>query len=282
MQEEILSSKEALKYLGIEKKEFENYFKNSKEIKAFKQSSRWAFNKSELDRWLKLKKERTITLSLNEYEKCFEFAIKMAYSGKASHGVGIRGVRSEVQMADDFILGILAEHGVQKFLKDKFNIKIDLDMGVHPDYITQQDFNGIEEKGKIRKVKIGVAIKSSKWKNCFNIIAPIEYENADRKSDVYIFARVGLPSDHLFRILREHSFFKNVKDSLENSKGFRKIKELREIPIWITGYSYHKEFNKVNEIAGQKFNGKPNYRYVASVADMHNSNDEWKELIEKL
>jgi hypothetical protein len=59
---------------------------------------------------------------------------------------------------------------VQKFLKDKFGTKIKLDLEVHPEHITPQDFDGIEVKEVIRDVNIGVAIKSSKLKSCFNII----------------------------------------------------------------------------------------------------------------
>jgi len=282
MAEDILTKKEAIEFLSISEKEFSNYFQSGQEFSGFKEKGRWKFKKSELEKWKVLRDSRVVKLSISEYEKCFEFALKMAYSGKASHGTGIRGVRSEVQMADDFILGILAEHGVQKFLKERFGIEIKLDMEVHPDHITPQDFDGIKENGGWRSVKIGVAVKSSKWKNCWNIIPPIEYENATRKSDVYIFVRVGLPSDHLFRILREHSFFKNVKDFLENSEGFRKIKELREIPIWIAGFSYHNELEKVTEIPGQAFSGNPNYRYVKCVGKMHNSDKDWKDLIRKL
>ncbi|MCA9458944.1 MAG: helix-turn-helix domain-containing protein [Nanoarchaeota archaeon] len=281
MVENILTKKEAIKFLSINEKEFNNYFQSGQEFSGFKESGRWKFDKSELEKWKSLRNSRIVNLSLAEYEKCFEFALKMAYSGKASHGTGIRGVRSEVQMADDFILGILAEHGVKKFLKGTFDIDIKLDMDVHPDHITPQDFDGIKENGEYRDVKIGVAVKSSKWKNCWNIIAPIEYENDTRKSDVYIFVRVGLPSDHLFRILREHSFFKNVKDFLEKSEGFRKIKELKEIPIWITGFSYHNELERVTEIPGQKFSGNPDHRYVKCVGKMHNLDDDWKTLIEK-
>lgn len=276
---EELTKNEAIEFLKIDSKEFNNYFQNSREIKGLKKGVRWYFDKDELLKWNTLRKSRTVSLFLKEYEKCFEFAIKMAYSTRASHGTGIRGMRSEVQMADDFILGILAEQGIQKFLKDKFGTEIKLDMDVHQGRITPQDFDGIKEKGEWRKVKIGVAVKSSKMKSCFNIVPTIEYENEDRKSDVYIFVRVGLPSDYLFRILRDHSFFKNVAEFLEKSEGFRKIKELKEIPIWICGFSYYKELNKVKEIPGQEFDG---YRYVKSVADMHNSDNEWAELIKKL
>src|SRR3989344_6659534 len=119
MPKEMLNTSQAIKYLDIEKKEFQNYFKNSCEINGVKTHGRFWFDRDELDSWKSLKKSRTVILTLKEYEKCFEFAIKMAYSTKGSHGTGIRGARSEVQMADDFILGILAEHGIQKFIKEK-------------------------------------------------------------------------------------------------------------------------------------------------------------------
>jgi len=276
---EELARKEAIEFLGIPEKHFDNYFKSSREIKGFKKRNRWYFNKDQLIRWDELRKSRIVKLTLDEYGKCFEFAIKMAYSSRASHGTGIRGVRSEVQMADDFILGILAEFGVKKFLDKKFNVGIIINTEIYYGEIVPQDFDGIIDKGKRRAVKLGVAVKSSKMKSCFNIIPPIEYENDNRKSDVYIFVRVGLPSDHLFRILREHSFFKNVKDFLEKSEGFRKIKELKEIPIWICGFSYFDEFKKTEEIPGQKFDG---HRYVSSVAYMHNSGKDWKSFISKL
>lgn len=274
-----LTKKEAIAFLNIPEKDFNNYFSNSGEIKGYKKGGRWFFTKDDLVFWNKLKKERTIELALNEYEECFEFAIKMAYSTNASHGTGIRGTRSEVQMADDFILGILAEQGVKKLLKKNFNFNIKLDMAVHPGRITPQDFDGIYENGILRNAKLGVAIKSSKIKSCFNIVPPLEYENADRKSDVYIFVRVGLPSDHLFRILRDHSFFKKVKDFLDGEVGFKKIYPLGKIPIWICGFSYYEELEKVNKIPGQDFEG---YRYVKSVAKMHNSDEDWKNFLKKI
>lgn len=275
-----LTKKQAVEFLDIPLKNFENYYKNSCEIKVIKENGRLFFDKEQLSQWNLLRKNRTVNLSLKEYEECFEFAIKMAYSRKPSHGTGIRGVRSEVQMADDFILGILAEHGVRKFLKEKFNVEIELDLDVHPDHITPQDFAGIYENGELRDIQMGIAIKSSKLKSCFNIIPPIEYENEKRKSDVYIFVRVGLPSDHLFRILREHSFFKNVKEFLEREEKFKKIEELTNISIWICGYSFYNEFEKVTEIPGQKFDN--GYRYIKSVAHMHNSDEDWKKLIQIL
>ena len=41
---DLLNSRQALDYLDIEKKAFENYLKNSKEIKAVKNNGWWWFN----------------------------------------------------------------------------------------------------------------------------------------------------------------------------------------------------------------------------------------------
>jgi hypothetical protein len=278
-EKELLTKQEAIKYLEIEQKNFDNYAFKSGEINGFKKDGRWVFEKAKLDEWKRLKQNRTVFLSMKEYEECFELAIKMAYSGTGHHGTGIRGARSEMQTADDWILGILAEFALRKFLVDKFNTWIALDTEAHPEYITTQDIEEVMEFGKPRKPKINVAVKASKLKSCFLVVPPLEYENTKRKSDVYIFVRVGLPSDHLFRILRDHSFFKNVKDFLEKDERFRKIEELKDIEVWICGFEEYKNLEKVTEIPGQKFEG---HRYVKSVAKLKNSDEDWQNFIRML
>ncbi len=275
---EQLNKKETIEYLEIPEKDFKNYFEFSKEIKGKKIGSRWYFDKKDIIDWKKLKENRTINLTMSEYETCFEFAIKMVYGGLSLNG--IRGQRTEVQAADDVILGILAEHAVKKFLLKKFKVKIKLDESVHPEEITPQDFDQIEEKGLFRKPKLGVGIKASKMKNAFLVLGANEVEFPERKSDVYIFARVGLPSDHLFRILRDHSFFGKVRKFFENHDKFRKIEKLENIPIWICGFSYIDELERVTEIPGQEFSN--GHRYVKSVGKLHNSDEDWKNLIKKL
>lgn len=275
--QDLINKKEALKFLGIPEKNFENYRKFSEEIKGVKYKTRWYFNKNDLARWKKVKESRTIFLNINKYEECFEFAIKMVYGGLSLNG--IRGQRSEMQAADDIILGILAEHAVKQFLEEKFSTKIKLDESVHPGEITPQDVNQIEVDNIFRQPKIGVAIKASKMKNAFLVLGTDEVEKPKRKSDVYIFARVGLPSDHLFRFLRDHSFFSKVKDFTETNKKFKKIEKLENIPVWICGFSYLNELEKKKKIPSQKFDGK---RYTKSVSKLHNADEDWRELIAKL
>ena len=167
---------------------------------------------------------------MEEYQKCFILATQMAYTKKPSAGTGIRGVRSEMQVADDWILGIMAEFGLKKFLKETYGIKVELDTEPHPkEGITAQDVVSVDG----REPKLKVAMKASKTKNCWIVLDPLEYEDNRRKSDVYFFTRVDLPSDHLFRILREHSFFDIARKKLservtEQDKVILKISEQLE------------------------------------------------------
>jgi len=270
---------EAIEFLELSKKEFENYLKNSKEIIGQKIKGRWYFDMDFLNSYKKMRDERIIKLSILEYERCFEFAIKMVYGGLSLSG--IRGRRSEVQGADDVILGILGEYAVKKFLKKQFNLEIKLDNNVHTSYITPQDIVKMQDlkTHNTRDPKLGVGIKASKLKSGFLVLGANEVELAERKSDVYIFTRVGLPSDHLFRILRDHSFFAKVTRFLNSHDGFRKIEPLSDISVWICGYVYRNELEKVNHIPNQDFDG---YRYVKSVANMHNKKEDWEVLINSL
>lgn len=283
----MLDTSEAKSFLGVTEKEFLNYRVNGElpfqmGDENGKYRNRYFYAENDLQKWLEQKNRRTIELTKEDYERCFEFAMKMAYSGKPSGG-SIRGVRSEMQTADDFILGILAEHTVKKFLQTKFGKSISLDEEIHPEHITAQDIDKVldEQTGNWREPKAGVAIKASKLKNMYLILGGDEYESSSRKSDYYIFVRVGLPSDHLFRILRDHSFFKNVKDFLDTKDlPFRKIEALDEVFGWVCGYVLHNELEKVDSIPGQTFDNPP--RYVKSVSKLKNSESDWQEFVDNL
>jgi len=273
-----LNRKESIKFLGITEKEFDNYHKASKEITGEMIRRRWYFNKDFLYAWKRQKEERTVNLTMAEYESCFEFAIKMVYGGLSLNG--IRGQRTEVQAADDVILGILAEHAIKNFLLRKFSTNIKLDESVHPEEITPQDFDKIKDGDIFRQPYLGVGVKASKMKNAFLVLGANEVELENRRSDVYIFARVGLPSDHLFRILRDHSFFGKVRKFFERNSNFKKIDKLENIPVWICGFVYVDDLEKVTEIPGQQFSN--GHRYVKSVSKLLNSDEDWEELISKL
>lgn len=272
-----LTRKQAIEYLEIPKKNFDNYFQNSKEIKGEKIRNRWYFNKKDIVSWKELKENRMVDLTVTEYQICFEFAIKMVYGGLALSGMG--GQRTETQATDNVILGILAERAVKNFLDKKFKTKVKLDEEVHPGEITPQDIVQVKDGREFREPNLGIGIKASKMKNAFLVLGSNEVDRLERKSDVYIFARVGIPTDHLFRILRDHSFFKTAREFLESHRGFNKIDELKNIPVWICGFVYVDELEKVTEIPGQKFDN--GYRYVKSIGKLRNTDNDWLELISK-
>jgi hypothetical protein len=271
MKEKFLTRREAIEFCDIPDKHFDNYAFFSKEIKAVKKNGRWYFSKSDLKEWKRMKKKRTVKLTLREYQKCFQFAIKLTYGGLARHG--IRGERSEVQTVDDVILGILAEYALRKFLKNKFKTRIVLDTKVHPGKITPPDIIGVRKGSRIRKPRIFVGLKSSKSKSAF-LIAD-EHGIPGRSADVYIFARVWLPSDHLFRILRGHSFFKEVTNFLERRRGFRKIEKLEKVDVWICGYVKGINLDRRRKIPGMEPFKK--LKYVKSVANLKNSDVDWNK-----
>lgn len=281
-----LSKKEAIEYLAIPEKNFNNYTEYSGEIKRNKPRRHWEYKLSDLDRWKKRKLEGTVELTLAEYKQCVVFAVRMAYSQRNSHGTGIRGARSEIQMTDDFIMGILGEYGFKKFLKKNFNKEVKLDTRIHPDRITPQDIIKIKKGANWVKPKTGISIKSSKMKSCFNIIPKLEYEDKNRKSDYYIFTRVDLPTDHLFRLFRNHELLLKINKKMEKSENSITIEKLPKIKVWICGYNGYAEFRSVNKIPGLSF-GKnkkdtQEFRYVTSVAEMKYSKADWKKLIKAM
>ena len=141
-----MNAREACTYLGIEEKAFQNYYKSGEIIHLPRQSGsgQFCFDTQELDRWQSLKQSRIVYLTRNEYEMCFAFAIQMAYSKVSSMGTFGR-VRAETEVAENFISGIMAEVGLKKYMKKKYNIEIELDLTAHPGVgITEQDFISVD------------------------------------------------------------------------------------------------------------------------------------------
>lgn len=66
LSEDSLSKKEAIEFLRIDRKEFENYHKKSREIIGKKVKKRWKFNEKFLEEWKKKKKYHTVFLTRAE------------------------------------------------------------------------------------------------------------------------------------------------------------------------------------------------------------------------
>ncbi len=262
---------------AIDEKCFSNYWTVSEEINSAKIGNRWRIDEGSLDQWLALREQRIVDLATEDYEECFEFALELTYAGLSRFGMA--GQRSEMQVVDNTINGILVERALKYFLERKFGTQIVPDWEVHPGHITPKDIVGVIEGGVRRDPRLFVGVKGSKLKNGY-LIAD-EHGMPGRSADIYVFGRTSLPSDHLFRYLRNHSFFADVKGKMERSPGAYKktLAPLEGLYVWICGFAMAEDLDIVTEIPNQDFGEK---KYVKSVADLRNSDGDWREFCRKL
>src|SRR6202008_1497967 len=101
-----------------------------------------------------------------------------------------------------WVKGQLGEVAVKKFFHKEFGFDIELDFDIYNN-IVPQDIIGVVEKGKMRKPKIGVGIKSSKPKSAFLVLGENEIRIPERRSDIYIYCRPDIPDDHLLRLTKD-------------------------------------------------------------------------------
>ncbi len=84
MNNNILTKREAIEFLGLDEKIFDNYFKNASEFPSLERLSgrgRYKFNKEILKEWVKSKKWRTIELTIDDYALCLDFALAQHFRG---------------------------------------------------------------------------------------------------------------------------------------------------------------------------------------------------------
>lgn len=275
-----LTKKQAVKFLGIEEKVFENYFKNAGEFSCLPRSrkgERYCFDEDELRRWLESYKRRVVELTIKDYALCLDFALAMHFRGYVLSDWGTARQREFGQKVTNWVKGQLAEVAVKKFLKKEFNIDVELDFGLHG-YIVPQDIVGVVENGKTREPKIGVGIKSSKPKSAYLVLGENEVKLSERRSEAYIFCRPDIPDDHLLRLTRGRVM--EVVKSQPHYAGYK-----AEIPLFenmfceVAGWCWIDELERVASIPGQKFDG---VRFVKKSGLLYRNKEKWGELLKKL
>ena len=278
MVKDVLNRKEALEFLALDEKLFDNYWRAAKEFSGEKIRGRWYFSKDKLSDWKKSFEWRTVYLSRDDYNLCLDFALAMHFRGYVLSDWGTGRQREFGQKLTNWVKGQLGEVAVKKFLKDKFNFDVVLDFNIHSK-IVPQDIIGVREGKKNRIPKIGIGIKSSKPKNSALVLGQNEIEIESRGSDVYIFCRPDIPDDHLLRVSKEE-IIESVKDKPHFETYKVKIPSFEKIPCEISGFCYKKELKKVTSIPGQVFeNG---YRYVRFSGELNRDKKEWERLISKI
>jgi len=275
----ILTKQEAVEFLGLDEKTFENFFKNADEFQCCERTAggKYFFEEDKLKKWLEDYKRRTISLDINDYSLCLDFALAQHFRGYVLSDWGTARQREFGQKVTNWVKGQLAEVAVKKFLNREFGIFVELDFRIY-DEIVPQDIIAIKENGKEREPKIGIGIKSSKPKSAYLVLGENEVILPARRSDVYIFCRPDIPDDHLLRITRD-KIIEIVKKEPHYPSYKDKIPYFETLYCEIAGYCWIDELEKTTSIPGQVFDGN---RYVKKSGQLHRSKEDWQKLLKKL
>ncbi len=204
MQAEILTRAEAIEFLGLDPKIFNNFFQSAGEFNCLPRQNnrgRYYFDKTVLQDWRNSFEWRTIELDIDDYSLCLDFALAQHFRGYVLADWGTARQREFGQKITNWVKGQLAEVAVKKFFEKEFGVVVELDFEIHDD-IVPQDIIAVVENGQHRNPKIGVGIKSSKPKSAYLVLSENEITIQERRSDIYIFCRPDIPDDHLLRITK--------------------------------------------------------------------------------
>jgi len=276
----VLTKKEAVQFLGLDEKTFDNYFKNAEEFACLPRPNnrgRFLFDEDELKQWLATYKWRIVELTIDDYKLCLDFALAMHFRGYVPADWGQARQREFGQKISNWMRGQLGEIAVKKFFKKEFNLEVELDFGLHKE-IVPQDIIAVVEGNKIRKPKINIGIKATKPKNAYLVLSKNEVVRQERRSDFYIFTRPDLPDDHLLRITRQQ-----IAEAVEGQPHYPGYKDnmphFRNISCEVAGWCSVGELEKTTEIPGQKFSG---VRFVRKSGLLHKDRNSWENLLSQL
>lgn len=278
--QKLLTKKEAIEYLGLDDKTFDNYFKNAAEFPCIDRNGgrgRFYFDQDVLFKWKEGLAWRTVELDKEDYALCLDFALAQHFRNYVQSDFGTGRQREFGQKITNWVKGQLGEVAVKKFLKREFGLDVELDFDIR-DNIVLQDITGISENGKMRTPKIGVGIKSSKPKSAFLVLGENEIKIKERRSDIYIYCRPDIPDDHLLRLTKEE-----VNDAVKNKPHYSKYKDLMpdfvNIPCEVAGWCHYSDLREVNGIPGQDFDG---IRFVIESGRLKKTKKDWEKLIKQL
>lgn len=277
---EVLTKKEALEFVGLDERTFDNYFKNAGEFPCLKRSGRgrFLFDQAVLEKWKAGIKWRTFELTIEDYALCLDFALAQHFRGYVISDWGTGRQREFGQKITNWVKGQLGEVAVKKFFQKEFNFNVELDFDIY-EKIVAQDIIAVVEKGAKRKPRIGVGIKSSKPKSAYLVLSPNEIKIEGRRSDVYIYCRPDIPDDHLLRVSKKE-LIELVKGKPHYSRYKDLMPDFTNIPCEVAGWCRTEELEEVTNIPGQEFENGP--RFVKKSGALHREREDWEKLIKMI
>ncbi|MBU1052185.1 MAG: hypothetical protein KJ718_06585 [Nanoarchaeota archaeon] len=254
----------------------------------------------------------TIELSEEDYKRALYRAFRLLVLGNiAMTDFGSSRQRDFGQRWTDFCRGFLGEIGIEKFLKEKFSITVDLEEKEIGDVETflPTDITKIKEGDKWRETRTLTSIKTSKLGSMW-----LDIGSQLPHSDAFIFIKIGLTVDHLLHFFKGSNFLsdlvKMAKDlgevndiKTEFEDLCKKISDIKPFPTYIPGFAYKKDFEKgefkvYESRSGKKkicggigfFSGEPtrNFeglgelsppKHMACLDSLRWTNKNWKELV---
>jgi len=228
-----------------------------------------------------------ITLTLDDYWKCFVFALRMWYVGeKAKHDWRRAGERDIGDYLSDHIEGKLGEIAFAKFLKERWGIDAEVDLEVRPGMhaINSSDVKAVAVEGVKRSPRIRIDVKTTSAKSKYLLIDAVEFQN--RVYDVYVLVVLDLPRDHLLR------FLINRIELPEDLK--KRIEPLVHTEAVVAGFAYRKDVEEKGRLykagswlpdpdsPGRKLVQLKVDNYGLPIKMLRSSESDWRELISKL
>src|SRR3989344_8914140 len=107
---EKLPKKEAITYLGLDEKTFDNYFKNALEFPSLERnggSGRFYFDKDTLGKWKDALVGRTVELDKDDYALCLDFALAQHFRNYVQSDFGTGRQREFGQKITNWVKGQL-------------------------------------------------------------------------------------------------------------------------------------------------------------------------------
>src|SRR3989339_1408466 len=276
----ILNKRDAIAFLGIDEKLFDNYFRHAHEIPFLERNNgrgRFLFDEEQLRNWKDSFEQRTVNLKKEDYALALDFALAQHFRSYVQSDFGTGRQREFGQKITNWVKGQLGEIAVKKFLKREFKVDVELDFDIR-DKIVLQDITAFKENGKMRTPKIGIGIKSSNPKSAFLVLGENEIRIKERRSDIYIYCRPNIPDDHLLRLTKEE-----VNEVVKDKPHYSKYKDLMpdfiNIPCEVVGWCHYTDLRETKSIPGQEFDG---IRFVKESGLLRKSKKDWENLIKQL
>ena len=259
-----LDFNEASKRLGIKRSAFEKLIKNGKEMQFHKSGRKHVVEEKDVNAWFVLRQARKVELSKDDFLHALKFALKINYNLHTRADFGTTRQRPFMQAVENWTQGALAEIALQKFIKEEFDIELQIEFRVFDNAIIGQDIVGVKRGRTINPPKSGVSVKSGK-ENGMVLIVPIkEVESESRRSDYYVFVRVVFPIDVFARFYRASPEFEDMLSV---------IPEFQPAAAYISGYCEREDLEKrsVPEAGIQE------EKYVKCSGMLKNSDKDWRD-----